>query len=201
MQVAKLTDAERENFIGLLEAMGEGDGRRAARHVLAFAAQQTCVGERAEGFEAAMAEVFAAHCRGYNTGVDIGVVLRETLARVRLFHVRVDVNYATLLINLLCLEGIAGALLPSYNILDRAAPLLAPHSNRFVRPVFRRLFPLLLALKRRGEGALFRALKRTGRLKQQEQKEEEAELKRRSQPFLPADTHAHPARPRPSHGH
>ncbi len=199
--MAKLTDAERENFIGLLEAMGEGDGRRAAGHVLAFAAQQTCVGEEARGFAEAMAEVFSLHCKGYNTGVDIGVVLRETLARVRQFHVRVDVNYATLLINLLCLEGIVASLLPSYNILDRAAPLLAPHSNRFVRPVFRRLFPLLLALKRRGEGALFRALRRTGRLKQQQERaEDEAELKRRGQPFLPADTHAKPALG-PSHGH
>lgn len=35
-----------------------------------------------------------------------------------------DVNYATLLINLLCLEGIAGALDETYNVLDRAKPLL-----------------------------------------------------------------------------
>lgn len=131
------------------------------------------------------------HCRGYNTGVDIGVVLREVLARVRQFHVRVDVNYATLLINLLCLESIAGALLPSYNILDRAAPLLAPHSNRLIRPAFRRLFPLLLALKRRGEAALFRAMKRTGRLKQQQQDEQ----KRKATALLPADRHAHPPPP------
>ena len=186
--MAKLTDAERENFIGLLEAMGQGDGRRAARHVLAFSTQQTCVEGEAEAFTEAMAAIFAQHCRGYNTGVDIGVVLREVLARVREFHVRVDVNYATLLINLLCLEGIAGALLPSYNILDRAAPLLAPHSNRIVRPVFRRVFPLLLALKRRGEGALFRALKRAGRLK------DEQEGQGRQPALMPADRHAHSAK-------
>lgn len=154
--------------------------------MLAFSTVQTCVGAEAEGFTEAMGGVFAEHCKGYHTGVDIGVVLRETLARVREFHVRVDVNYATLLINLLCLEGIAGALLPSYNILDRAAPLLAPHANRLVRPAFRRLFPLLLALKRRGEGALFRALKRAGRLKEQEDKEPV---------LMPADRHAHPPPP------
>jgi aarF domain-containing kinase len=50
--------------------------------------------------------------------------------------VRVDVNYATLLINVLCLEGLADALDPRYNLLDRARMLLQPHSNRFVRPVY-----------------------------------------------------------------
>lgn len=48
-QVAKLTDEERQNFIGLLEALGAGDGRRAAGHVLEFSKTQTCHGDAAEG--------------------------------------------------------------------------------------------------------------------------------------------------------
>lgn len=55
--MAKLTDAERENFIGLLEAMGQGNGARAAKHVLAFSTEQTCTGADAEGFTQAMTEV------------------------------------------------------------------------------------------------------------------------------------------------
>jgi hypothetical protein len=47
--VAKLTDEERQNFIGLLEALGAGDGRRAAGHVLEFSKTQTCHGDAAEG--------------------------------------------------------------------------------------------------------------------------------------------------------
>jgi hypothetical protein len=103
---------------------------------------------------------------GYGTGVNSGVVLREVLAKVRKFHVRVDVNYATLLINMLCLEGLASALLPSYNILDRARPLLAPHSIKIIRPFFRKLYPLLLSFKRHSDSAVFNVLKKTGNVQQ-----------------------------------
>lgn len=164
--VAKLTDTERTNFIGLLEAMGTGDGARAAGHVLGFSVTQTCAGEEAAAFTKEMGEVFAIHCRGYGTGVNIGVVLREVLAKVRKFHVRVDVNYATLLINMLCLEGLASALLPSYNILDRAKPLLAPHSIKIIRPFFRKLYPLLLSFKRHTDSAVFNVLKKSGNVQQ-----------------------------------
>lgn len=159
--VAKLTDMERTNFIGLLEAMGTGNGARAAGHVLGFSVTQTCTGEDAVAFTKEMEEVFSMYCRGYGTGVNIGVVLREVLAKVRKFHVRVDVNYATLLINMLCLEGIASALLPSYNILDRAKPLLAPHSIKLIRPFFRKIYPILLSFKRHTDSAVFNLMKRT----------------------------------------
>jgi len=164
--VAKLTDIERTNFIGLLEAMGTGDGARAAGHVLGFSITQTCEGGDAAAFTKEMGEVFAVHCKGYGTGVNIGVVLREVLAKVRKFHVRVDVNYATLLINMLCLEGLASALLPSYNILDRAKPLLAPHSIKIIRPFFRKLYPILLSFKRHSDSAVFNLLKKTGNVQQ-----------------------------------
>ena len=105
-------------------------------------------------------QLFKEQCRGYNTGVDIGELLRSILKLVRIYHVRIDVNYATLLINMLCLEGMAGALDPSYNVLDRAKPLLKPHENRLIRPVFRSIFPLLLRAKRLHDWVLFGLLKR-----------------------------------------
>ena len=85
--MAKLTDTERLNFIGLLESMGTGDGARAARHVLGFSTSQTCSGESAEKFTAEVKEVFEKYCRGYHTNVHMGVVLREVLARVRKYQV------------------------------------------------------------------------------------------------------------------
>lgn len=111
-----------------------------------------------------MEATFLETCRGYDTGVDVGEVLRAVLKHVRQFQVRVDVNYATLLINLLCLEGIAGALDSSYNILDRAKPILQPHSNRFIRPFFRNLFPTLLRMKKSHDALLYRMVKMTKKL-------------------------------------
>jgi len=55
--VARLTDDERENFIGLLEALGQGDGVRAAEHVLSFSTTQTCTGNAGELFKQDMSDV------------------------------------------------------------------------------------------------------------------------------------------------
>ena len=43
-------------------------------------------------------------------------------------HVRVDGNYATSVVNLLCIEGVAAALDPSYNLLDESETLLTAHT-------------------------------------------------------------------------
>ena len=53
----------------------------------------------------------------------------------------------TLVMNVLCLEGMAGALLPKYNVLDAARPLLTTH-RWLPRPVFRAALPLITRVKR-----------------------------------------------------
>jgi aarF domain-containing kinase len=144
--VAVLTSEQRRNFIGLLEALGEGDGRQAADCVLRFArhagqdlhqaAQQDAArrnvrqepdAHRDEAFRSDMAQLFAAICRGYGTNVDLGAVLRGILTLVRKHRVTLEANYATLVMNALCLDGMAKVLLPSYNVLDAAKPLLRLH--------------------------------------------------------------------------
>ena len=53
--------------------------------------------------------------------------------------------------NVLCLEGMAGVLLPTYNVLDAARPLLSTH-RRLPRPLFRLALPLVTRLKRLRDG-------------------------------------------------
>jgi aarF domain-containing kinase len=125
--VAELVPEERENFIGLLHAMGDGDGVAAARCVLKFSASQSCVGNAADDFERDMVAMFAVTCRGYHTNVDVGTVLRGVLKLVRIHGVRISTSYATLVINVLCLDGLATALLPEYNIMDGSKPLMRAH--------------------------------------------------------------------------
>jgi len=82
-------------------------------------------------FDAAVKTLFEEKCRGYGTGVDFGDVVRGVLDLVRVHRVRVGANYATLVINALCLDGMANDLLPGYSVLDGARPLLSAH-RRFV---------------------------------------------------------------------
>jgi len=79
--------------------------------------------ENAE-FKAAIKVLFDEKCRGYHTNVDVGEVLRGVLNLVRIHHIRINANYATLVVNVLCIEALARKLLPHYNILDGGKPLL-----------------------------------------------------------------------------
>ena len=76
--VAQLTDEESSTFIGLLTALGEGDGRAAAEFTLRFSIENHMDKEENEAFAAEMSELFAEKCRGYGTNVDCGEVLRKS---------------------------------------------------------------------------------------------------------------------------
>ena len=143
--VARITRDESQAFIGFIQAIGAGDGAAAARRVLKFSAAQECATPLE--FEADMVRFFRETCRGYGTNVAFGVVLKGVLGLVRKHRVTLDANYMTLVMNVLCLEGMAQALLPSYNVLDMARPLLDAH-KLLPRPLFGVALPAVVALKR-----------------------------------------------------
>ena len=130
--VAELKLIERQNFIGLLEAMGEGKGDEAARYVIGFS-QNNLNHKNKDKFTREMKILFAETCKGYDTNVSLGNVLRGILTLVRQNQITIDANYATLVMNALCLDGMAGSLSPTYNVLDGAKSLLRLHR------VFKRL--------------------------------------------------------------
>lgn len=122
--VAQLTNEESENFIGLLCSLGEGDGRFAAQCALRFSKDSTLTPEEQQAFSDDICLVFEERCQGYGTNVDVGNVLRGILGMIRKHRVRIDANYATLVVNALCIESLAGRVCPSYNVLDAAKPML-----------------------------------------------------------------------------
>lgn len=125
--VEVLTPREQENFVGLFRAMGKGDGREAAARLLGFSEHQPGTPEQQAAFAAKMESLFQERCQGFRKGVQVGPVLREMLATVREFHVRVDARYATAVVNLLCIESFASKLDPQYNLLDGSEALLRAH--------------------------------------------------------------------------
>jgi len=127
--VAQLTNEERTNFIGLVCCLGSGNGRLAGEFALRFSIGTALNGEEREAFMHDMENLFAERCRGYGTNVDVGHVLRGVLSLIRKHHVRIDANYATLVINVLCVESLARRVCPSYNVLDAAKPLLESYKG------------------------------------------------------------------------
>lgn len=134
--VAQLDDDESTNFIGLISALGEGDGRAAAEAVMRFnnnhkiggLNNQTHVGglsnDQREAFIEDMILLFEERCQGYGTNVDFGNILRGVLGIVKKHRIQLGANYATLVVNALCLDGLAKRVCPSYNLLDASKPLL-----------------------------------------------------------------------------
>ncbi|MGH3055684.1 MAG: hypothetical protein ACRDL7_11975, partial [Gaiellaceae bacterium] len=70
--------------------------------------------------------LFRTRCKGYGYNVAVGDVLRDVLKLIRKHQVRIDANYATLVINALCVEGLAHRVAPHYNLLDASKSLLRP---------------------------------------------------------------------------
>ena len=132
--VAKLTPEESNNFIGLMVALGEGDAIMASRSVLNFSTHDEddddeITEEEKEAFTQDMIELFERVCRGYGTKVDVGEVLRGVLNLIRIHKIRIDANYATLVVNALCVTSMAFKLVPEYNVLDASKPLFKAYNR------------------------------------------------------------------------
>lgn len=157
--VAQLTNQESAIFIGLLSSLGAGDGQAAADFALQFSdvpqnndsdndnnnnnhnhnnGAILTNGQREEFYQD-MEDLFAERCRGYNTGVDVGHVLRGVLGLIRKHHITIDANFATLVVNILCIESLARRLFPTYNSLDAARPLLESYRNLCYKKSKRRI--------------------------------------------------------------
>eukprot|EP01040_Poterioochromonas_malhamensis_P004695 gene4695-5031_t len=162
--VAILTPDQQKNFIGLIEAVGEGSGSEAADCVMNFSSHEIAEDTKLS-FRHDMINVFKRVAKGYGTDVSLGLVLREVLNLLRHYHITVEANYATLLMNVLCLDGMAHSILPTYNLLDGAKILLQfhrkmknlPHSLASV--VKKVSLPVLLWLKKRTDEKFLKQLK------------------------------------------
>lgn len=143
--VAILDPTESTNFIKLLASLGEADAITAANCMLQFTSPQTqeeidkwythpdgivtsLNPEERNAFTADVKKLFEKKCGGYGTNVDVGEVLRGMLEIIKCHRLRIDANYATLVVNALCIEGLARRVCPSYNVLDGCKPLLKSHS-------------------------------------------------------------------------
>ena len=170
--VAVLTDDEAANFIGFLRAVGDGDGGSAADCVLRW---RVGPGGDAHGselaelsFRKAVIASFAKVCRGYGTNIQLGEVLQTVLTHLREHQISIGANYATLVINALCLEGMARALVPSYNVMDGARMLLTAHGvlTRRVRHaplrqwIIRRALPVARLIKRVHDRSVLRKIRK-----------------------------------------
>eukprot|EP00927_Polykrikos_kofoidii_P041594 TRINITY_DN35456_c0_g1_i1.p1 TRINITY_DN35456_c0_g1~~TRINITY_DN35456_c0_g1_i1.p1 ORF type:complete len:591 (-),score=87.91 TRINITY_DN35456_c0_g1_i1:102-1874(-) len=120
-----LTNDERKNFIGFLQAIGDGNGDVLAERVMHFSSKGPT--GNIDGFTSDVNQLCSTSCHGYGTGVDISDVLQQLMRLMYKHGVTIGGNYAMLMANALCLEGMARDLEPKFSILDVSYPLLRSH--------------------------------------------------------------------------
>ncbi len=70
-------------------------------------------------------------------------------------------NYDTLVVNAMCLEGMARQLVPEYNVMDAARPLLVAHA-KLPRSIFGAISPAARFAKRVHDRTVLQRLLREG---------------------------------------
>mmetsp|Transcript_15255 Transcript_15255/g.20137 ORF Transcript_15255/g.20137 Transcript_15255/m.20137 type:complete len:587 (+) Transcript_15255:70-1830(+) len=163
--VARLTEEEQRNFIGFIANLARGNGNRAAKYILNFSTTQTCTEDQKMNFIRDIELLFEEKCRGYGTGTQVADVLCGALTLIRKHQVRIDANYATLIMNILCLDGLVQDLQPEYSIIDGAKVLLDMHSilkwPLVGKLVFRIGYPLAELWKKRSDRRFWKHLQKT----------------------------------------
>ena len=86
---------------------------------------------------------------------------QETLSLIREHRVAVGANYVTLVVNAMCLEGMARQLVPEYNVMDAARPLLVAHA-KLPRSIFGAISPAARFAKRMHDRTVLQRLLREG---------------------------------------
>lgn len=129
--VTTLTPRNRRNFLSLFGALIMRDGRLAARLMLDNAPAQRCPSP--EALQEDMHEVVGCIPLEAIGSVDLGILLSEVMDVVRRHRVKLESDFASLVISLAVIEGIGRQLDPNLSLFQQAVPVLL--RNREARTI------------------------------------------------------------------
>eukprot|EP00850_Spirogloea_muscicola_P005158 SM000023S07614 [mRNA] locus=s23:525214:530379:+ [translate_table: standard] len=120
----ELSPRVRHHFLSFISMIGLGDGRAAARHLLAFSwpQRQQCPSPKELADD--MDNLFIRNCNLAVSQIDLKHILKQVLGLCRKHEVTINATYASLVIAVCVLVGFANALDPKLSIMDAAVPCL-----------------------------------------------------------------------------
>eukprot|EP00850_Spirogloea_muscicola_P006997 SM000034S12751 [mRNA] locus=s34:565216:570087:- [translate_table: standard] len=120
----ELSPRVRHHFLSFISMIGLGDGRAAARHLLAFSwpQRQQCPSPKELADD--MDNLFLRNCNLAVSQIDLNHILKQVLSLCRKHEVTINATYASLVIAVCVLVGFANALDPKLSIMDAAVPCL-----------------------------------------------------------------------------
>ena len=130
--VTQLGDSNRENFLSLFGAIVEGDGRLAARLMAENARESHVVNE--EEYERQMDELVKQVPELNTHKTDIGALLQKCLTIVRHNRVKIESDFASLVMSLIVVEGVGRKLDSSMSVVKESIPVLLknPHARKIL---------------------------------------------------------------------
>jgi len=129
--VSELTPKNRRNFLSLFGALILRDGRLAARLMLDNAPAHSCTDPTQLGED--MHVIIRAIPLDNLASVDLGRLLSEVMNTVRQHHVKLESDFASLIISLAIIEGIGRQLDPNLSLFHQAVPVML--KNRECRTI------------------------------------------------------------------
>ena len=130
--VTTLNERNRKNFLALFGAIVEGDGRLAARLMKDNAREEHVVDEKE--YEDSM-DALVKQVPQLNTkSVDIGALLQQCLGIVRRHRVKIESDFASLVMSLIVVEGVGRKLDPEMSVVKESIPVLVanPHARKIL---------------------------------------------------------------------
>eukprot|EP00850_Spirogloea_muscicola_P004726 SM000020S06076 [mRNA] locus=s20:890226:896111:+ [translate_table: standard] len=120
----ELSPRVRHHFLSFISMIGLGNGRAAARHLLAFSwpQRQQCPSPKELADD--MDNLFIRNCNLAVSQIDLNHILKQVLGLCRKHEVTINATYASLVIAVCVLVGFANALDPKLSIMDGAVPCL-----------------------------------------------------------------------------
>lgn len=141
--VSELTPRNRRNFLSLFGALILRDGRLAARLMLADAPKHDCTDPQA--LQEDMHVIVSAIPLENLASVDLGRLLSEVMNCVRRHHVKLESDFASLVISLAIIEGIGRTMDPQLSLFHQAVPVMI--KNRECRNILIQTAGLKACLK------------------------------------------------------
>ena len=120
--VTTLSPKNRENFLSLFGAIVEGDGRLAARLMAENARESHVVNE--EEYERQMDELVKQVPELNTQKTDVGQLLQKCLTIVRHNRVKIESDFASLVMSLIVVEGVGRKLDNSMSVVKESIPVL-----------------------------------------------------------------------------
>ncbi|GAM28996.1 hypothetical protein SAMD00019534_121720 [Acytostelium subglobosum LB1] len=136
--VTELDQTDKSHFKELFTEVVKGNGKAGAELIIKYAREARCSEQEIFEFKEKMGEVFNKVQHSKLSEINVGQLMSQVLGLVREYHVKLESNFATLVMGTIILEGLGKQLDPNLSLLKAAIPFLFHRQTSYILPEFYR---------------------------------------------------------------